>query len=213
MRSLRQKYAPLNDPRRAAPRARRDAMTKRLVYLCDWLPPDFGTVGQYAVLFARQWAVATDVGGYSVKFIYRIYGRELRGSLYPPRVVLHRVGQAIYRNEGHSHRVSVAGAVLPLAAPIYHDDRKPLAHWIASQQRYARQEADYLLSCDRSVLSKSDRVRLAAWAAPLLIAAYTLIIKGCLFDGWRGWFYTLRRMLAETLLALEIIDRRLRGGN
>jgi hypothetical protein len=34
----------------------RNAMTKRLVYICDWLPPDFGAVGQYAVLFARQWA-------------------------------------------------------------------------------------------------------------------------------------------------------------
>jgi len=30
--------------------------TKRLVYICDWLPPDFGAVGQYAFLFARQWA-------------------------------------------------------------------------------------------------------------------------------------------------------------
>jgi hypothetical protein len=29
---------------------------KRLVYLCDWLPPDFGAVGQYAVHFAREWA-------------------------------------------------------------------------------------------------------------------------------------------------------------
>jgi hypothetical protein len=29
---------------------------KRLVYLCDWLPPDFGAVGQYAMLFAREWA-------------------------------------------------------------------------------------------------------------------------------------------------------------
>ena len=37
--------------------AQHDAMmTKRLVYICDWLPPDFGAVGQYAVLFARQWA-------------------------------------------------------------------------------------------------------------------------------------------------------------
>lgn len=26
----------------------------RLVYLCDWLPPDFGAVGQYSVLFARE---------------------------------------------------------------------------------------------------------------------------------------------------------------
>jgi Glycosyl transferase 4-like domain len=31
-------------------------MNKRLVYICDWLPPDFGAVGQYAVLFAREWA-------------------------------------------------------------------------------------------------------------------------------------------------------------
>jgi len=31
-------------------------MTGRLVYICDWLPPDFGAVGQYALLFARQWA-------------------------------------------------------------------------------------------------------------------------------------------------------------
>jgi hypothetical protein len=31
-------------------------MTKRLVYICDWLPPDFGAVGQYAELDAREWA-------------------------------------------------------------------------------------------------------------------------------------------------------------
>jgi hypothetical protein len=29
---------------------------KRLVYICDWLPPDFGAVGQYAMLGAREWA-------------------------------------------------------------------------------------------------------------------------------------------------------------
>jgi hypothetical protein len=28
----------------------------RLLYICDWLPPDFGAVGQYSVLFARQFA-------------------------------------------------------------------------------------------------------------------------------------------------------------
>jgi hypothetical protein len=31
-------------------------MTMRLVYICDWLPPDFGAVGQYAMLGAREWA-------------------------------------------------------------------------------------------------------------------------------------------------------------
>lgn len=30
----------------------------RLLYLCDWLPPDFGAVGQYSRLFARRRAAA-----------------------------------------------------------------------------------------------------------------------------------------------------------
>src|ERR1700745_311914 len=29
---------------------------QRLLYICDWLPPDFGAVGQYSALFARQLA-------------------------------------------------------------------------------------------------------------------------------------------------------------
>jgi hypothetical protein len=29
---------------------------KRIVYLCDWLPPDYGAVGQYSALFARELA-------------------------------------------------------------------------------------------------------------------------------------------------------------
>ena len=32
--------------------------TTRIVMLCDWLPPDFGAVGQYAVRFAREVAEA-----------------------------------------------------------------------------------------------------------------------------------------------------------
>jgi hypothetical protein len=31
-------------------------MSKRQIYTCDWLPPDFGAVGQYAMLEAREWA-------------------------------------------------------------------------------------------------------------------------------------------------------------
>jgi hypothetical protein len=31
-------------------------LVKKLVYICDWLPPDFGAVGQYAMISAREWA-------------------------------------------------------------------------------------------------------------------------------------------------------------
>jgi hypothetical protein len=32
----------------------RDTGLRTLVYLCDWLPPDFGAVGQYALQYAKQ---------------------------------------------------------------------------------------------------------------------------------------------------------------
>lgn len=148
--------------------------------------------------------------GYRARFVYRIFGRSLRGSLYPSRIVLYRKDKAYYRNEGHTQQLVLDGNVLPLANMIFHDDRKPLARWFASQRHYARQEADYLLASSRNSLRRIDRIRLAAWPAPLAVLIYTLIVKGCLLDGWPGWYYVLQRFLAETMIALEIIDRRLR---
>jgi hypothetical protein len=107
----------------------------------------------------------------------------------------------------------IAGDVKTLSGVIFHDDRKPLARWLASQRRYARVEAEYLFGTDPKLLGNADRVRLAGWPAPFAIFFYTLIFKGCLLDGWRGWYYVLQRLLAETLIALEIIDRRLRRIN
>ena len=150
------------------------------------------------------------VAGYRASFVYRIHGRPLRGTLYPPRIVLYRVKNARYANEGHGHRVTVSGNVRALSGVIYHDDRKPLSRWLTSQQSYARLEADYLLKADAGVLSASDRLRRMAWPAPIVVFFYVLVVKGCLFDGWPGWFYTLQRVLAECMIALELIDRRLR---
>jgi glycosyltransferase involved in cell wall biosynthesis len=152
------------------------------------------------------------VVGYRARFVYRIYGRPLRGSLYPPRIVLYRKDNASYRQEGHTQRVVVEGEVVPLNGVIYHDDRKPLARWLTSQQSYAREQANYLLDAPREVLRRTDKIRLMGWPAPIGVFFYTLFVKGCLLDGWPGWFYALQRVIAEALLALEIIDRRLGGG-
>jgi len=147
---------------------------------------------------------------YEAAFVYCIYGRALRGALYPPRRVLYRRDAGVYRNEGHGHRLSIEGAVGKLSARIRHDDRKPLSRWLTSQQGYARREADFLLASDTGSLRRTDRVRLMAWPAPILVFAYTLFIKGCLLDGWPGWLYVLQRTLAEIMIAIEIVDRRLR---
>ena len=44
----------------------------------------------------------------------------------------------------------------------------------------------------------------------MVVLFYTLFVKLCLLDGWPGWYYALQRVTAEILIALEIIDRRLR---
>jgi glycosyltransferase involved in cell wall biosynthesis len=148
------------------------------------------------------------VVGYRAQFVYRIYGRPLRGSLYPPRVVLYRKDKASYRQEGHAHRVVLDGKVSLLNGVIFHDDRKPRARWLVSQQRYARDQAEYLLNTSHEGLRRTDKIRLMAWPAPIAVLIYTLFGKGCLLDGWPGWYYALQRTIAEMLLALEVMDRK-----
>ena len=53
--------------------------TGRLVYICDWLPPDFGAVGQYAMLFAREWARS----GWEVTLVGLTSGRSRREAAQP----------------------------------------------------------------------------------------------------------------------------------
>lgn len=156
-------------------------------------------------------ADSNEIAGYRARFIYRIYGRALRGTFYPPRVVLYRKEKASYRNEGHGHRVSVQGEIRALSGVIYHDDRKSLARWLASQQRYAIEEARYLAETPTRALTRGDRIRRMGWPAPLGVLFCTLFAKGCILDGWPGWFYALQRLVAEALIALAIVERRLLG--
>jgi glycosyltransferase involved in cell wall biosynthesis len=150
------------------------------------------------------------VSGFEARFVYRVHGRALRGTLYPSRTVLYRRERARYRNAGHSQRVVIDGNVLPLRGVIFHDDRKPLARWFATQRRYAEEEAEYLLKTNRETLRRTDKIRLMAWPAPIAVFLYSLIMKGCILDGWVGWYYVLQRVIAEMMIALEIIEQRLR---
>lgn len=154
---------------------------------------------------------ADNIRGFWARFVYRIFGRTLRASVYPPRAVLYRRSAATYVDEGHTQRVRIDGELLQLSNPIYHDDRKPIARWFNSQARYASLEASHLLGLDSSKLEGVDRLRLLLLPAPILMFFYVLFIKRCLLDGWSGWYYTFQRVCAETMLSIELLDRRLRA--
>jgi glycosyltransferase involved in cell wall biosynthesis len=147
-----------------------------------------------------------DVNAYSAKFLYCVFGKALRGTLYPPRKVLYRLAYAKYEDDGHAHRVSVVGGAAELLSPILHDDRKPLSRWVSSQDRYMIQESTKLLQQPPDQLNNIDGLRRGKIFAPFLLLFYCLIVQRGILDGWAGWYYALQRMLAETLLAIRLIE-------
>lgn len=146
------------------------------------------------------------ISAYFARFKYCVFGKPLRGSLYPPRKVLYRREKAIYEDDGHAHRVKVEGLTACLSSYLLHDDRKPLSRWLSSQDRYMLQEVEKLRRTPSERLGLIDVMRRSKVLAPFVLLFYCLILQRGVLDGWAGWYYALQRALAETLLAIRLIE-------
>jgi glycosyltransferase involved in cell wall biosynthesis len=154
---------------------------------------------------------ASDLALYWGDFDYCIFGRPLRTSVYPPRVVLFRTKRARYVDEGHTQELLVKGKLAKFKGKIWHDDRKPLSRWFQSQERFSELEAEYLLGAKSEELSRGDRRRMKIVVVPILMPIYLLLVRGLIFDGWNGWYYAFQRTVAEMMLALRLLEAKLRG--
>lgn len=152
------------------------------------------------------------VAGYSTAFTFWILGKPLSRSLYPPVTTLYRRGAAHYEQDGHTQRIKLAGTVLSLKGRIAHDDRKPLAHWLAAQDRYARLECDLLVSKPWAALGWRDRLRRMKFITPWLVPLYCLTVGRGLLDGRAGWYYALQRGVAEAVLSLKLLEHQVFKG-
>jgi glycosyltransferase involved in cell wall biosynthesis len=150
-----------------------------------------------------------NVDGYETAFLYCIFGKPLRGTLYPPVTTLYRLRGARYVQDGHTQRIKILGAVQRLSGRIWHDDRKPLSRWLASQVKYADQEAALLLSKPVSELRIQDRLRRLMVITPWLVPLYCMTVGRGALDGWAGIYYALERGVAEAVLALKLLEARL----
>jgi len=153
--------------------------------------------------------VSGEADAYDAGFRYLVFGVPLRGSLYPPRAVLFQKSRCRYLADGHTQMLHVPGVLGHLSTKIDHDDRKPLTRWLSSQDKYALLEAKKLAAADPSKLRLQDKLRLTCWAAVPASLVFTLFVKGTIWDGWRGWFYAMQRVLAEMLLALRLLEKKL----
>src|SRR5437667_1870581 len=157
---------------------------------------------------------ASDIALCWGEFDYCIFGRPLRASVYPPRVVLFRTKRARYVDEGHTQQLRVKGKLAKFKGKIWHDDRKPLNRWFQSQVRYSEIEAAYLAhgegsmekGVERTELNRVDKMRKWLIIVPLAMPIYLLLVRGLIFDGWNGWYYAFQRTVAEMMLSLRLLE-------
>jgi len=150
-----------------------------------------------------------DICGYRASFQYCIFGRPLRGTLYPPVTVLYRREGANYFQDGHTQRIVVGGKIGNLQNTLFHDDRKPLSAWLQAQNRYMMLEARVITESSMADLSIADKIRKCVVVAPLCVFLYCLLARGCILNGWAGMYYTVQRTVAEMILSLKLIQARI----
>ncbi len=144
--------------------------------------------------------------GYYIPFKYCINGKMIQSGLLPPRVCLYRRNFARYEDIGHAHRVAISGNIGYLNSNILHDDRKSSWIWLKNQKRYQTIEARMLHQTSSSQLPIQDKIRKHTFMAPFLVFFICLFVRGGIFDGKEGLVYAFQRLVAESLLFMELHD-------
>jgi glycosyltransferase involved in cell wall biosynthesis len=144
---------------------------------------------------------------YRIAFTYCMEGKPLRASLYPAQPVLFRRGREAFVQDGHTEKLRIDGVVVPLNNRLLHDDRKSIERWLQSQSRYQAAEAEKLATRPWSELSWPDRLRCTRVLGPVAVAVHCLFIKGLVFDGSAGLFYTAQRVTADMILSMHLLRR------
>jgi glycosyltransferase involved in cell wall biosynthesis len=156
----------------------------------------------------ENWYPASDVTAYYARFVYCVFGRPLRGTIYPPRPILFRRDRCRYYQDGHTQALRIEGQTGWLKGAVSHDDRKPLGSWLAAQDRYEILEAGKLANVPSREWTLLDRLRRCIVIAPVVLPLYMLIMKGLIFGGWPAWYYVFQRTLVEILLSLRLLEMR-----
>ncbi len=179
----------------------------------DWvlaLDADFVLSDELVDELARINFDQNHFNGFWISFRYCVLGKPLRGSLYPDVIALFRTSSgAQYIQDGHTQRLAVPGECGRLQGKIFHDDRKPLSRWLQSQDRYAALECDHLRSDTGNGRSVQDKIRQMIFIAPLVVPIYCLFGRGLILDGLPGLHYTFQRTIAECILSIKLIEKKL----
>ena len=149
---------------------------------------------------------ANDADAYYANFDFIIFGKPLKGNNTTPRAVLFKRALCSYYDDGHTQRLRINGTARSFTNKILHDDCKPLSRWLLNQGNYSQREAIMLLQRSNAELPFTGKLRKTKIFAPVFIFFYCLFYKRMIFNGWRGWHYTLQRTLAEILVSMRLTE-------
>lgn len=147
-----------------------------------------------------------DKTAYSTNFSFLVFGKPLLKDNTTPRPVLFKRKECRYFDDGHTQRLKIEGPTQMYKSFILHDDRKSLSRWLSNQDGYAIKEANKLIASSNENLPVSAKIRKTKIFAPFVVFFYSLFVKGLIFNGWKGWHYTLQRTMVEIILALRLIE-------
>jgi len=138
---------------------------------------------------------------------YRYYGRSLAGSICPPQIRIFRRDGVKVTQLNHGHKFKVAGPVYRFRNRLIHDDRKSLERWVESQLHYQRENEAELRNGHRG--RARDYARRMGLMPPIIgLLAY--VRAGGPFKGAAAARYAYERMTTESILAVRLMDARLR---
>ncbi len=138
---------------------------------------------------------------------YRYYGRSLAGSICPPQIRIFRRDAVKVTQLNHGHKFEVGGPVYRFRNRLIHDDRKSLERWIESQLRYQKENETELRNGHRG--RARDYARRLGLMPPIIgLLAY--LRAGGPFKGAAAARYAYERMTSESILAVRLLDARLR---
>jgi glycosyltransferase involved in cell wall biosynthesis len=143
-------------------------------------------------------------------FQYCYYGRSLSGSLCSPQIRIFRRTEVKVTQPNHGHKFTVAGKVYRFRHSLIHDDRKSVERWVQSQLSYLAQNERAVLNGGAATIR--GRLRKLGVMPPVMGLLAYLRARGP-FGGAAALRYAYERAVAESLLAIRLMDARLKASD
>jgi glycosyltransferase involved in cell wall biosynthesis len=154
-------------------------------------------------------APAPETVGYRVAFEYWVFGRRMTPtctrrsscSIATGKRTTSRTGTACARRLPASCPSSASGSGTTTASRCRAGSRR--------RPDTRSRKASLLAGKPVHELRIQDRLRRMIVITPWLVPLYCLTVRRGALDGWAGIYYALQRSLAEALLSLKLIERKL----